>query len=102
YGYQWAMPGKKLLFMGGELAQRSEWNHETSVEWERLDDEHHRGVQQWIGHLNRTYTAVAALHAGDNEYGGFQWIDADNASESLVAFLRVVPGAPTSREAVLV
>jgi 1,4-alpha-glucan branching enzyme len=88
YGYQWTQPGKKLLFMGGEVAQYGEWNHDSSVEWSRLDDPGAEGVRRWLEDLNRTYRATPALHEGDCEPGGFEWIDANDSVQSTVSFLR--------------
>jgi 1,4-alpha-glucan branching enzyme len=87
--YMWAQPGKKLLFMGGELAQWSEWNHESSLEWHLLDDERHRGVQQLVAHLNRLYRGEPALHELDCDPAGFLWIDGGNADQSVLAFARL-------------
>jgi 1,4-alpha-glucan branching enzyme len=88
YGYQWTQPGKKLLFMGGEVAQYGEWNHDSSIEWSRLDDPGAEGVRRWLEDLNRTYRATPALHEGDCEPGGFEWIDANDSVQSTVSFLR--------------
>jgi 1,4-alpha-glucan branching enzyme len=88
YGYQWTQPGKKLLFMGGDVAQHAEWDHDSEVEWSRLDDPGADGVRRWIEDLNRTYRASAALHEWDCEPGGFEWVDANDASQSTLAYLR--------------
>jgi 1,4-alpha-glucan branching enzyme len=88
YGYQWAQPGKKLLFMGGELAQRSEWNHDTELEWDLLERPGHTGIQRWVDDLNRLYRAEPALHELDCDGAGFEWVDANDAVSSVVAFLR--------------
>jgi 1,4-alpha-glucan branching enzyme len=88
YGYQWTQPGKKLLFMGAEVAQYGEWNHDGSVEWSRLDDPGAEGVRRWLQDLNRTYRARPALHEGDCEPTGFEWIDANDSVQSTVSFLR--------------
>jgi len=73
--YQWTYPGKKLLFMGGELGQASEWNHDAELDWGALNDEQHRGVQRLVADLNRTYRDTPALHECDCEARGFEWID---------------------------
>jgi 1,4-alpha-glucan branching enzyme len=88
YGHQWTQPGKKLLFMGGEIAQYGEWNHDGSLEWSRLDDPGADGVRRWLEDLNRTYRERPALHEGDCEPGGFEWVDANDSVQSTIAFLR--------------
>ena len=88
FGLQWAHPGKKLVFMGGEFGQRAEWNHESSLDWGSLADARHRGVQRWIEDLNRTYREQAALHRIDFDAAGFEWIDASDSDQSVLAFLR--------------
>ena len=93
YGYMFASTGKKLLFMGAEIAQWSEWNHDAELEWERLDDELHRGIQSWVRDLNRVYRDTPALHAGDAELDGFRWITFDDVTASVLAFERWVPGS---------
>jgi 1,4-alpha-glucan branching enzyme len=84
----WAQPGKKLLFMGGELAQRQEWSHERSLDWHLLKLAPHAGVQAWVRDLNRLLGAEPALHAKDFDPATFEWIDANDAEASVVAFLR--------------
>jgi len=88
YGYMWAQPGKKLLFMGGELAQYREWNHDASLDWHLLDDEAHAGVLRWLGDLNRLYREDPAFWERDVEPEGFEWIDANDAENSIFSFLR--------------
>ena len=85
---QWTQPGKKLLFMGAEFAQRAEWNHDTSLDWHLLEHAPHRGVQRLVEQLNRVYREFPALHQLDCEPAGFQWIDAGNAHDSLLMFMR--------------
>ena len=87
-GYMYGLPGKKLLFMGAELAQWREWNHDESLDWDLLDYPPHAGVQQWIADLNRLYREMPSLHALDCEPDGFQWIRATDADISALAFLR--------------
>ena len=94
YGFMWGYPGKKLLFMGGEFAQQTEWNHDRALDWQLLDEPAHRGVQGLIGDLNRAYRAHPALHARDCEPDGFRWIVADDADASVFAWLRLAPDAP--------
>ncbi len=88
YGYMYGMSGKKLLFMGGELAQWREWDHESSLDWHLLDYASHRGVQRWVRDLNRVYRAEPALHELDCDPQGFQWVEPNDAQSSVLAFLR--------------
>src|SRR5690606_13434511 len=81
--------GKKLLFMGGEIAQWAEWNHDSSLDWHLLDDANHRQIQLLVGELNRLYRSEPALHELDCEPAGFQWIEADDADQSVLVFERV-------------
>ena len=87
-GYQYLHPGKKLLFMGGELGQWNEWNHEASLDWHLLDNPLHRGVQRWIEDLNRCYRAEPALHRRDFSNDGFEWVDLHDWERSIFSFLR--------------
>ncbi|GAB4310452.1 MAG: 1,4-alpha-glucan branching protein GlgB [Candidatus Bipolaricaulota bacterium] len=87
-GYLYASAGKKLLFMGGELGQGQEWDHERALEWALLDHAPHRGIQRWVADLNRLYRAEPALHVRDCGDVGFQWVEPSDASASVVAFLR--------------
>ena len=88
YGLMWAHPGKKLLFMGQEWGQRSEWNHEVALPWADLDDARHAGVLRLVRELNRLYRELPALHARDCEAEGFEWVEADDAERSVFAWLR--------------
>lgn len=88
YGYMWAHPGKKLLFMGGEFGQWSEWNHEGQLDWALLGDPHHRGLSTLLRDLNRAYRSHAAMYEQDDGWQGFRWIDANDSSQSVVSFLR--------------
>ncbi|HZI95441.1 MAG TPA: 1,4-alpha-glucan branching protein GlgB [Patescibacteria group bacterium] len=88
YGYQYAQPGKKLLFMGGEFAQGREWSHDASLDWHLLDDERHRGVQRLVRDLNRIYRAEPSLWQLDHDPAGFEWIDFSDAAASVLAMLR--------------
>ena len=85
---QWAQPGKKLLFMGGELGQRAEWNHDRSLDWHLLDDEHHAGVMQWVADLNAVMVEQPGLHELDHDPDGFFWIDFTDATNSVISFAR--------------
>ncbi|MDW7709796.1 MAG: 1,4-alpha-glucan branching protein GlgB [Deferrisomatales bacterium] len=87
-GFQYAHPGKKLLFMGGELGQWSEWYHEVSLDWHLLEDPAHSGLQAWVRDLNRAYRDLPPLFERDFEAGGFQWVDCHDWEKSVVAFLR--------------
>ncbi len=87
-GYQYAQPGKKLLFMGGEFGQRREWDHDGSLDWHLLKEDPHAGVQRWVRDLNRLYRSEPALHALDCEPEGFQWIHPDDREASVLSFLR--------------
>ncbi|MGI8941088.1 MAG: 1,4-alpha-glucan branching protein GlgB [Actinomycetota bacterium] len=88
FAYMWAHPGKKLLFMGGELAQYSEWNHDAQLDWAALQDHRHAGVQHLVADLNRIYRDTAALWEVDHEPEGFQWIDANDADNNVISFFR--------------
>ncbi|MGD9738360.1 MAG: 1,4-alpha-glucan branching protein GlgB [Bauldia sp.] len=88
YGFMWGHPGKKLLFMGGEFGQASEWHHDHSLDWHLLAETEHRGVQTLIGDLNRAFRELPALHERDCQPDGFQWLVGDDAENSVVAWLR--------------
>ena len=88
FAYQFAQPGKKLVFMGGELAQPGEWSHDGSLDWQLLDDEAHAGVHRLLADLARLYADEPALHELDCDPGGFEWIDANDAATNVVSFLR--------------
>jgi 1,4-alpha-glucan branching enzyme len=88
FGYMYAHPGKKLLFMGGEIGQSNEWYHETSLDWHLLQYPVHKGVQQWVRDLNRLYASEPPLYRKDCEAEGFEWIDFQDAAGSIVSFLR--------------
>jgi 1,4-alpha-glucan branching enzyme len=88
YAYFYAHPGKKLLFMGGEFGQRSEWNHETALEWNLLEYPEHRGVQRIVADLNALYRREPALHEADFDWTGFDWIDCNDADGSVFSFAR--------------
>lgn len=94
YAYMWGMCGKKLLFMGGELAQRQEWRHDGQLDWHLLELEPHRGVYQLVADLNRLYAGEPALHELDTEPGGFEWIDANDWEASVYSFLRKSKAGP--------
>ncbi len=87
-GFMWAHPGKKLLFMGCEIAQEREWNHDGEVDWFLLDDPNHAGIQRLVRDLNRLYRREPALHRRDSSPEGFRWIIGDDRANSVFAFLR--------------
>ena len=93
YGYMWAHPGKKLLFMGGEFGQWREWTETESLDWHLLAEAAHRGMQSLVSELNRLYGKRAALWEADAEPGGFHWIEVDNAAENVIAFRRIAPAS---------
>ncbi len=88
FGYMFATPGKKLLFMGGELGQPSEWAHEGSVDWGLEQDPGHGGVERWVSDLAGFYRSEPAMHARDFDPSGFEWVDANDAEQSVFTFLR--------------
>jgi 1,4-alpha-glucan branching enzyme len=88
YGYMWAHPGKKLLFMGCEFAQVAEWSHERSLDWHLLEHPEHAGIQSLVRDLNRVYRAEPALWERDSDPAGFRWLEANDADANVMAFAR--------------
>jgi 1,4-alpha-glucan branching enzyme len=88
YAHMWAHPGKKLLFMGGELAQETEWSHERSIDWHLLEDPQHAGIQRLVRDLNRVYRGEPALWEVDFEPAGFYWIEPNDAASNVLAYAR--------------
>ncbi|NLS03951.1 1,4-alpha-glucan branching protein GlgB [Rhizobium sp. P32RR-XVIII] len=88
YGFMWGHPGKKLLFMGGEIAQDAEWSHDGSIHWDLLDQPGHAGLQRLIRDLNTLYKREPALQFGDLNPAGFEWAVADDAENSIYGMLR--------------
>ncbi len=88
YGFMWAHPGKKLLFMGGEFGQSGEWNHDGELDWAALGDPLHGGLKRLVADLNGAYRDIPALHQCDCEPRGFEWIDFADRDQSVIAFLR--------------
>ena len=88
YAYLYGHPGKKLLFMGGEFAQEREWNHDAALDWHLLGVRWHEGVQHLVRDLNRIYTSSPAMYELDCEHTGFEWIDCNDAKQSVVSFVR--------------
>lgn len=93
YAMMWGYPGKKLLFMGQEFAQRNEWSEARELDWHLLEHGPHQGVQRLVGDLNRLYRSRPALHARDCEAEGFEWVLVDAAADSVFAWVRRAPGA---------
>ncbi len=91
YGFMFGHPGKKLLFMGSEFAQKREWNHDRELDWELLADPARAGMQRLVRDLNLTYRAHPPLYALDFDAAGFDWISHDDASQSVIAFERRAP-----------
>jgi 1,4-alpha-glucan branching enzyme len=92
YGYMWAHPGKQLLFMGSELAQEREWNHDASLDWHLLERPEHAGVQSLVRDLNHAYRAEPALWELDGEPAGFRWLEANDADANALVFARLGRG----------
>jgi len=93
YGYMWAHPGKKLLFMGGEFGQWREWAETESLDWHLLDQPIHKGVLTLIRDLNQLYQKHGALFESDSDASGFSWVEVDNAAENIISFRRIAPSA---------
>ncbi|WP_038040333.1 1,4-alpha-glucan branching protein GlgB [Thermorudis peleae] len=88
YGYQYTQPGKKLLFMGAEIGQWAEWNHDTSLDWHLLQYAPHQGIHRWLEDLNRLVRTEPALYEQDFSPTGFEWIDPNDADNSVLSYLR--------------
>jgi 1,4-alpha-glucan branching enzyme len=87
-GYMFAEPGKKLIFMGGEFGQTSEWNHDSQLSWHLLDNPAHRGLANFTRDLNLLYRREPALHERDFEPRGFEWVDFHDQDATVVSFIR--------------
>lgn len=98
-GYMFALPGKKLLFMGDEFGQRREWDHEAALDWDLLDSPPHQRLQRWVKDLNHLYTSEPDLHALDCDPATFEWVDWSDAERSVLSFLR---RGPSPRGAMLI
>ncbi|GAB4361925.1 MAG: 1,4-alpha-glucan branching protein GlgB [Deltaproteobacteria bacterium] len=88
FGYMYAQPGKKLLFMGGEIGQWREWNHEESIDWHLLENPMHAGLSRWVEELNRFYRDEKAMHELDFDPAGFEWVDCQDADQSVISLIR--------------
>ncbi|WP_425427914.1 1,4-alpha-glucan branching protein GlgB [Aliiruegeria haliotis] len=100
YGFMWGHPGKKLLFMGNEIAQWSEWNNNDQVDWKATEYHTHAGVQRLVKDLNHLYRETPALYAKDCEPGGFEWLEANDMDHSVYAWIR--RGGPEDPEVVVI
>jgi 1,4-alpha-glucan branching enzyme len=89
FAFMWTMPGKKLLFMGGEFGQEREWNHDVSLDWHLLDDPMHLGLKRLVADLNGLYRELPALHELDCEQQGFEWIDCNDVEQSVFVWRRL-------------
>ena len=88
YGYQWTHPGKKVQFMGCEIAQWNEWDCDSELQWDLLQWDSHRGMQKLVADLNQVYCREPALHQVDFQHQGFEWIDSHNYADSVLAYIR--------------
>ena len=88
YGYMFGHPGKKLLFMGDEIGQWAEWNHDSSLDWHLLQSPFHSGLLRWVRDLNTFYRGQPSLFEADFDASGFEWVDCSDAQRSVVCFLR--------------
>lgn len=93
YAFMWAHPGKKLLFMGAEIAQRKEWDHDHSLDWHLLEHQSHQGIQHTVKRLNQVYQAHPSLYELDSCATGFSWIDNNNSQQSMFSFIRYAKNA---------
>ncbi len=88
FAYMYAIPGKKLLFMGSDIGQWSEWNHDASLDWHVLEKPAHAGVNRWLGDLNQLLRTERSLHELDFDPAGFSWIDGTDSEQSVISFIR--------------
>ena len=88
YTFMFTYPGKKLLFMGSEFAQRAEWNYDQALNWSDLDSSYHQGMKTLVGQLNKLYKETPALHYYDFEHQGFEWIDCNDSAQSILVYQR--------------
>jgi 1,4-alpha-glucan branching enzyme len=95
FSNQWSLPGKKLLFMGGEFGQRREWDHDSSLEWHLTSDPGHAGIQRLVADLNGLMRREPALHELDVHREGFEWVDANDSNQSVTSYLRKAKNGET-------
>jgi 1,4-alpha-glucan branching enzyme len=95
FTFMWTHPGKKLLFMGGEIGQDREWSHDSEVDWGILENTGHAGLQQFVRDLNRLYVTSPQLYAQDDNPSGFSWVIGDDADNSVFSYARHAPGMPS-------
>jgi 1,4-alpha-glucan branching enzyme len=100
FGYMYAQPAKKLIFMGGEFAQWYEWNHDSSLDWHLLQWADHQGMLRWVSDLNNFYRSEPAMYELDNDPMGFEWVDVNDWENSTIALLR--KGRNTSTNVLIV
>ncbi len=91
FGYMWSVPGKKLLFMGGEFGQWDEWNHDSELDWVLLEYPAHQETLDWVRTLNLLHRTEPALHKADHDPDGFRWVEADDYARAAFAYLRIAP-----------
>ncbi len=91
FAWMYAQPGKKLVFMGGEFGQWSEWWHERGLDWDLTAQPLHHGLKRWVADLNRSYRKEPALHRGDFDPAGFSWIDCNDSAQSVISLMRKDP-----------
>ena len=96
FGAMFAQPGQKLLFMGGEIAQWKEWNHDASLDWNITEHAPHNGMQNWVRDLNLMYRSEPAMHELNCSGEGFEWIDANDSQQSTIALLRKARGGEST------
>ena len=101
YGFMYAHPGKKLMFMGDEFGQAREWDHDRGLDWDLVNEPLHGGLQRFVRDLNRIYAAEPALHEVDFDFSGFQWIDCNDSENSVVSLIRRAKGTRDFLVAVL-
>ncbi|HYO77270.1 MAG TPA: alpha amylase C-terminal domain-containing protein, partial [Thermoanaerobaculia bacterium] len=94
FAHMYGNPGKKLLFMGGEIAQYKEWNHDASLEWDLLHQPLHAGMNRWVEDLNKAYRDIPALHELDMSPDGFEWVDCCDTENSIVTVMRKSKSRP--------
>ncbi len=102
YGLQWTTPGKKLMFMGGELAPWTEWQHEGVLDWNLHDAPGHSGIRRWVSELNRIYRSEPSMHRADCRPEGFSWVESDDAERSVFVYARHAADGSDARSVIVV